>query len=84
MQPNYLTEISHKIASIPCLIAVRRFKKISPDIAADNPYDYYGYCDIDYDVLTADGKPAGAWLLNKITPNEADEILYAIRRKMED
>lgn len=80
---KYKAEIRHKIDGIPCLIGVRMFKKVSPQVAADNPYDYYGYYDISYDILDSKGLPA-AWLEKKVTPNEHDEIIYHVRQEMEE
>lgn len=55
---NYKELIDYRLAGIPCLIGVRMCKKYPPNPKADNPYDYYGYCDVDYDILDSKGKPA--------------------------
>ena len=75
---KYREIIDHRIAGIPCQIGVRMCKKQPPCPTADNPYDYYGGWDVDYDILDSRGKPA-AWLENKATPADHDEILNHIR-----
>ena len=79
---NYKEIIDHRLAGIPCQIGVRKCKKVSRQEAADNPYDYYGYCDVDYDILDSRGKPA-AWLENKATPADHDEIVSHIIQVMQ-
>jgi len=74
---QYKETISHRLAGIPCLIGVRMCKKYPPNPKADNPDDYYGYCDVDYDILDSKGKPA-AWLEKKATKSDHDDIFNRV------
>lgn len=74
---NYKETISHRLAGIPCLIGVRMCKKYPPNPNADNPDDYYGYWDVDYDILDQKGK-AAAWLENKATKSDHDDIFNRV------
>lgn len=38
-----------------CLVEVIHYNNISPCNNADNPYDYYGYEDIEFAILHLDG-----------------------------
>ena len=79
---NYKELIDHRLAGIPCLIGVRVCKKHPPKATADNPDDYYGYWDVDYDILDSKGKPA-AWLDKKATKSDRDEIVSHIIEVMQ-
>ena len=59
------------ICSIPCLLDVTTFKQVKPwkgsPSTCPSDIDYYGYLEIEYDVLDRKGYPA-PWLASKVTP----------------
>lgn len=65
------------ICGIPCQVKVTRYLVVkgsySRDAASD--MDYYGYTEMDYEILDRRGYPA-AWLESKLTEGE--------RRRIED
>ena len=75
----YKTIIDFKIAGIPCKIGLIHYLNIKGDPKACNPDDFYGYTELDYDVLTVRGKKAD-WLIKKMT--DADEL--AIEEAVKD
>ena len=85
MSDEYIAEIEHRVAGIPCLIGVLSFdhQPGSYSFWADSDYDYYGYCEIDWDVLDRRGRPA-PWLVRKLTDKMRDDIEAAIREHMLD
>lgn len=44
----------------------------------DSDWDYYGYTEIEYDILDRKGYYA-KWLLNKLTPNDERDIEEIIK-----
>ena len=63
--------IKAEICSIPCLLDVTYFKKVEPwkgsPHTCPSDVDYYGYLEIEYEVLDRKGYPA-PWLASKVTP----------------
>jgi hypothetical protein len=49
------------VNGIPCLAYVRRFEYFRPDFRADNPFDYFGGYEVEYDLYDRKGYKAG-WL----------------------
>lgn len=70
---KYLDSFESRIAGIPCLIGVTSLKSVPGNSGADNPDDYYGYTEFEYDVLDRAGSPA-PWLADKATPEDLREI----------
>lgn len=70
---KYVAQIPFRVAGIPCLIGVTEFHKVAPwkGSAASCPSsdDWYGYTDIEFEVLDRRGRPA-PWLEKKM--NRAD------------
>ena len=70
---KYVAQIPSRVAGIPCLIGVTEFHKVAPwkGSAASCPSsdDWYGYIDIEFEVLDRRGRPA-PWLEKKM--NRAD------------
>jgi len=73
--------IEHKICGIPCQLKVTVFNDVKPCAWADNPDDYYGYSEIEYDVLDRRGRPA-LWLEKKMDDKERDAAEAAIINKL--
>lgn len=66
--------IESHVAGIPCQIRINDFVHVKPDpttwASAD---DFYGYTEIDWDVLDRKGYEAG-WLQRKLTDKDRDRI----------
>jgi len=74
---NYITEFEHRIAGIPCIIAVTYFHNTpawrGSAHTCPSSDDYYGYTELEYDVLDKKGYKAD-WLAKKVTPDDETEI----------
>lgn len=65
--------IESRVKGIPCQIDVLSFNSVSPDPWADNPADYYGFTECEYNILDRRGRPAG-WLERKMTDDDRDQV----------
>lgn len=65
---RYKFVVDIRIAGIPAQAGVTYFKEVrgSFNYNAPSDYDYYGYSEIDFDILDRKGYPA-PWLANKVT-----------------
>lgn len=79
MKRNYIAEIDARVAGIPCLIGVIEYSEIkgSHSYNAPSDMDYYGYTEVEFEVLDRRGRPA-AWLERKLDNNQREEIEYLI------
>ena len=68
---SYTAVIEARIAGIPCKVGVTHYHNQAGNSHADSDYDYYGYTDIEYDVLDRNGRKA-LWLERKVT--DEDEL----------
>jgi hypothetical protein len=79
---SYLAILEHRIQGIPCQIGVTSYYYQKPfggsPHLCDSDWDYYGYTEIEYDVLGRKGYLAN-WLSKKITSNDEDNIEKAIK-----
>lgn len=62
-----------RIAGIPCLVRILHCSVVESDPGADNPDDYYGYTEMDWEVCDRRGRRA-PWLERKMTQQDAAEI----------
>ena len=62
------------------LVSVYSVTLKEPDIHADNPDDFYGYVDFDYEVFCENGEPCEDYDSNKIE----EEILKHYKQSQED
>ena len=69
--------IETRICGIPCLIRVTRFDYQKPNPKADNPMDFNGGYDIEYEVCDRNGREA-PWLEQKMSAAEEDKIMQEI------
>jgi hypothetical protein len=66
--------VDARIAGIPCQLKVTHFYQQAPCYNTwDSDADFYGYTEINYDVLDRKGYPA-PWLEKKITPIDDDRL----------
>lgn len=47
--------IDFELRGEPVWLHVHTFAIVPPDINADNPYDYHGYTDVEYDAIDMAG-----------------------------
>lgn len=77
LSKKYELVFDTRIAGIPCQIGVTYFHYQPPwrgsAQTCDSDLDYYGYTELEYDVLDRRGRPA-AWLEKKIDDEIRTEI----------
>ena len=80
---SYIAEIESRVAGIPCLIGVSHFDCVRGSYSYNAPsdMDYYGYTEIEWDVLDRRGRPA-AWLERKLTDDDRQRIEQEIAEAM--
>lgn len=44
------------VEGVPCFVHVTHYSKVKPNRNADNPSDYEGYTEIEYDIYNRKGK----------------------------
>lgn len=75
-----------KIAGIPCQIKVTYFHKQKPFKGparlCDSNDDYYGYTEIEFEVLDRRGRKA-EWLERKLTAEDRERIEREIEKEVE-
>jgi len=76
---NYIAEIDSRVAGIPCKIGVTEYNSTRGSYShnADSDLDFYGYTEMDFEVLDRRGRPA-AWLERKLDKDERADIEYLI------
>lgn len=70
-------EMETRISGIPCVIRLARYFRQKPNTRADNPDDYYGYVDLEWQVCDRNGRPA-PWLDKKLTASDRRRIEAAL------
>lgn len=77
VKQKYMAEFEFRIAGIPAMIGVTYFHYQPPwrgsAHTCDSDWDYYGYTEMEYDVLDRRGRPA-AWLERKLDDETRTEI----------
>ena len=63
---NYIAQVPAFIDGIPCLLGVTRYFVKCADRHADNDMDFYGYTEVEYDILDRKGYKAD-WLSKKVS-----------------
>lgn len=78
-------EMPSKIAGIPCIIDIQTCNVVqgSYSFHAASDWDYYGYSDIEFNVLDRKGYKA-AWLERKMTAKDKSRIECEILEYMKD
>jgi NADH:ubiquinone oxidoreductase subunit D len=82
---SYIAEIETRISGIPCIIGVKSFESQGGSYSynAASDYDYYGYTEIDWEVLDRKGYKAD-WLARKMTSRDELMIENAIVKHFEE
>lgn len=74
---RYISRIESRVAGIPCLIGVLTYHKVGhwqgSVYTCPSSDDWYGYTDIEVEVLDRNGRPA-PWLDRKLTADDRDRI----------
>lgn len=76
---KYIAEIDARVGGMPAKIGVTHFlsERGSYSYNAPSDMDYYGYTEMEYEVLDRRGRPA-AWLERKLDKDERADIEYLI------
>jgi len=74
---NYLYIVPTTCCGLPCLAGVTVATNVIGNELADNPDDYFGYTDIEFDILDRKGYKA-KWLESKATCKDIDNIIKDI------
>lgn len=82
---HYIAEIESRVAGIPCLIGVTHFDSVrgSYNYNAASDMDYYGYTEVEFEVLDRRGRTA-PWLERKMTSKERERIEQEVAENMVD
>ena len=74
-----MVQIEHRIQGIPCLIEVTSYRKVKGSYSYNAPsdWDYYGYTEMEYEILDRLGYKA-PWLENKVTQSDKISIEEAV------
>ena len=88
---TYLEQVPTSIQGIPCLAGITTYLVVppwkGPASTAPSDLDYYGYTEVEYDVLDRKGYYA-EWLERKMTGKDKDRVEEDIhefyRKKGED
>jgi hypothetical protein len=82
-----MTEISTRVAGIPCIARVTHFYRQRPwrGCASTCPsdMDWYGYTECEFDILDRRGRPA-PWLERKATDADRERITEEIENQLGD
>lgn len=67
--------LESRVAGIPCLIEVTTLNVVKGSYShnAASDWDYYGYNEVEFNVLDRRGRPA-PWLERKLTPADKQRI----------
>jgi len=77
--------IATHICGIPCQVQVTTYTNVkgSRSYNAPSDLDYYGYCEVEFDVLDRRGYRA-PWLEKKMTEDDYDRIREEIKQYMSE
>ena len=78
-------ELDTNVCGIPCIVRVTHFYRNAGSYSYNAPsdLDYYGYTEMDYDILDRRGRPA-PWLERKLNDAVREEIEAEIYTHMID
>ena len=71
------------VQGIPAQAKVTYYYSQGPDLSADNPFDYHGGYEVEFELLDRKGYPA-EWLERKVDDKTRNEIEDQIIEYMED
>lgn len=71
---SYKAELETYVSGIPCLIGVHNFLSVPGNPSTwDSDWDYYGYTEMDWEILDRKGYKAD-WLQRKLTKEDESRI----------
>ncbi len=83
-KPSYIHEIQSNVQGIPCLIGIGYYTKVAGNPNTwDSDLDYYGYEEMEWDVLDRKGYSA-SWLEKKLTDRDRERIEIEISEYFKD
>ena len=65
--------VNVSVCGIPAIAKVTHLIVVKGSSRADNPDDYYGYSEVEFEICDRKGYPA-AWLERKMTEAVHDEV----------
>lgn len=81
-----MSHIETRVAGIPCIAKVTHYFCKPPHRGSphtcDSDLDFYGYSEIEFEVLDQRGRPA-PWLAKKLTSQDAQRIEQEIIEQLE-
>ena len=78
-----MISVETTVSGIPCRAVVTRYFVQKACAWADNPDDYYGYTEIEFDLHDRKGYPA-PWLERKLTSKDRERVEFDIKERMQD
>lgn len=82
---HYIELVPTYIKGIPCLLGVTHYFEQKPfkgsAYLCDSSDDYYGYTDVEYDILDRKGYPA-SWLERKTDRSDKERFEQEIKKYM--
>lgn len=78
-----MTSFESTVSGIPCRVVVHTYRVQKPNSRADNPDDYNGYTEIEFDLHDRKGYPA-PWLERKLTSKDRERIEGEICEEMSE
>ena len=79
--PHYQVEMETRICGIPCIVGVATYNQVkgSHDFHAASDVDYWGYEEIEFDVMDRNGRLA-PWLERKMTDQDYAKVEKEIKQ----
>lgn len=77
---SYTAIVDFSVAGgLPCQIGVVEFKQVKGSFSRNAPsdVDYYGYTEVEYDILDRKGRRAG-WIEKRMTNDDHDRARQAV------
>ena len=75
--------VETSVAGIPCLADPTHVQIVKPNCRADNPYDFHGYSEVEFDLYDRRGYRA-FWLEKKMTKDDIERVEIAILKDIKE
>jgi hypothetical protein len=74
---KFVAVIDARVCGIPCKLGIEHYNKVNGRDTWDSDMDYYGYTEMEWELLDRNYRPAN-WLVNKMTKAdhaEAEDLI---------